>query len=137
MFFFIIISKIWLHNCPSEFKPLIYTKYVDDTFLLFHLKLHIEKFYYLNCQHKNIRFTSETENEHSLSFLDIKISQDNNKFTTSIYQFLPTLQASSQSHINTTCCSPYYKVYCLNFELFHQEIDKLRTIFENIGYPKS
>ena len=26
---------------------------------------------------------------------------------------------------------------CSNFELFHQKIDKLRTIFENNGYPKS
>ena len=26
---------------------------------------------------------------------------------------------------------------CLNFERFHQEIDKLMTIFENNGYPKS
>ena len=25
---------------------------------------------------------------------------------------------------------------CSNFELFHQEIDKLKTIFENNGYPK-
>ena len=26
---------------------------------------------------------------------------------------------------------------CSNFELFYQEIDKLKTIFENNGYPKS
>ena len=26
---------------------------------------------------------------------------------------------------------------CSNFERFHQEIDKLMTIFENNGYPKS
>ena len=26
---------------------------------------------------------------------------------------------------------------CSNFERFHQEIDKLKTIFENNGYPKS
>ena len=26
--------------------------------------------------------------------------------------------------------------HCSNFELFHQEIDKLKTIFENNGYPK-
>ena len=25
---------------------------------------------------------------------------------------------------------------CSNFERFHQEIDKLKTIFENNGYPK-
>ena len=26
---------------------------------------------------------------------------------------------------------------CSNFERFHQEIDKLKTVFENYGYPKS
>ena len=37
-------EKIWLQNCPSEFKPVIYRRYVGDTFLFFHLKHHIEKF---------------------------------------------------------------------------------------------
>ena len=54
---------------PSEFKPAFYRSYVDDTFLLFHSKDHIEKFRnYLNRQHNNIRFTSEIENENSTSF---------------------------------------------------------------------
>ena len=79
-------EKIWLQTCPSEFKPVICRRYVDDTFLLFRSKHHIEKFRnYLNRQHKNIKFTSEIENENSILFLDIKISRDNNKFTTSVY----------------------------------------------------
>ena len=24
-------EQIWLKNCPSEFKPVIYTRYVNDT----------------------------------------------------------------------------------------------------------
>ena len=79
-------EKSWLQNCPSEFKPVTYRKYVDDIFLLFCSKYLIEKFQnYLNRQHKNIKFTSETENENSISFLDIKITRDNNKFMTSVY----------------------------------------------------
>ena len=31
-------EKIWLQNCPSEFKFVIYRRYVDDTFLLFSLE---------------------------------------------------------------------------------------------------
>ena len=80
-------EKIWLQNCPSEFKPLIYRRYVDDTFLLFRSKHHIEEFRnYLNRQQKNIKFTSETENENSISFLHIKITRSNNKFMTSVYR---------------------------------------------------
>jgi hypothetical protein len=26
----------WLNNCPTAFKPLLYRRYVDDCFLLFH-----------------------------------------------------------------------------------------------------
>ena len=44
-------EQIWLKNCPCEFKPVIYKRYVDDT-LSFRSKDHIEKFRcYLNCQH--------------------------------------------------------------------------------------
>ena len=81
-------EKIWLQNCPSEFKPVICRRYVDDTFQLFCSKYHVEKFRnYLNGQHKN---TSETENENFISFLEIKISRDSNKFTTSVFP-KPTL----------------------------------------------
>ena len=80
-------EKIWLQNCPSEFKPIIHRRCVDDTFLLFRSKHHIQKSQnYLNRQRKNIKFTSETENENSILFLDIKITRYNNKFVTSVYR---------------------------------------------------
>ena len=57
-------QRIWLQNCPSEFKTAIYRRCVDDTFLLFCSKNNIKKFWnYLNHKHKNIRFTSETKNK--------------------------------------------------------------------------
>ena len=64
-------EKIWLENCPVEFK-----RYVDDSSLLLQSKDHTEKFRsYLNCQHPNIKFTSQMEeNNKCISFLDTKIS---------------------------------------------------------------
>ena len=47
-------ENICLENCPSYFKPIVYRRFVDDTFLLFRSKDHVEKF--RNCpnkQHKN------------------------------------------------------------------------------------
>ena len=81
-------EKTWLQNCSSAFKPVIYRRYVYDTFLFFRSKQYIEIFRnYLNRQHKNIRFTQYShKNENSISFLDIEISRDNNKFTTSVYR---------------------------------------------------
>ena len=43
--FFSYYVQIWLKNCPYEFKPVIYKRYVDDTFLLLPSKDHIEKFF--------------------------------------------------------------------------------------------
>ena len=78
---------MWLKNCRYEFKPVIYKRYVDDTFLLFQSKNHNKKFRgYLNCQHLNIKFTSEIEESNSISFLDIKISKVHNSFSTNIYR---------------------------------------------------
>ena len=140
-------EKIWLQNCPSEFKPVIYRKYVDDTFLLFRSKQHIEKFRnYLNRQHKNIKFTSETENENSIAFLDIKITRDNNKIMTSVYRkptfsgvftnFESFIPKSYKYNLLFTLLHRAFKLGSY-FERFHQEIDKLKTIFENNGYLKS
>ena len=140
-------EKIWLQNCPSEFKPTIYRRYVDDTFLLFRSKNHIEKFRnYLNRQHKNIKFTSETENNNSISFLNIKIIRDNQKFMTSVYRkltfsgvftnFGSFIPKSYKYNLLFRLLHRAFKL-CSNFERFHLEIDKLKTIFENNGYPKS
>ena len=85
--FLCVHEILLLEKCPPEFRPVIYKRYVDDTFLLFQNINQIEKFkYYLNLQHANIKFTSETEMNNSLSFLDIKIVRENNKFTTSVYR---------------------------------------------------
>ena len=58
----------WLDNYPSEFKPVLYIRYVD-TFLLSRQHSHIKLFFdYLNLQHKRIMFTCEVENKNSISF---------------------------------------------------------------------
>ena len=80
-------ENIWFENCPTQLKPVAYKRYMDDTFLLLQSTEHVEKFKkYLNKQHKNIAFTSEMEQNDSLSLLDIKISRENNKFVTSAYR---------------------------------------------------
>ena len=97
---------------PPEFRPVIYKRYADDTFLLFQNINQIEKFkYYLNFQHANIKFTSEIEMNNSLSFLDIKIVRENNKFTTSV------------------CHKPTFSGVLTNFESFIPNSYKYVLIF--------
>ena len=76
-------EKEELDNCPIHFKPVIYQKYVDDIFVLFSSKGHLQRFVdYMNKQHKCLKFTSEAEN----SVLDIKITRHNQRFKTSVHR---------------------------------------------------
>ena len=80
-------EQIWLNECPDEFKPVYYRRYVDDIFVLFHSPDHLEKFRnYLNSKQRNIRFTCEKEHNNSAPFLDVLITRTRNGFKTSMYQ---------------------------------------------------
>ena len=44
----------WLEQCPKEFKPVFYRRYVDDIFVLFESAEHLSKFRnYFNTYHPN------------------------------------------------------------------------------------
>ena len=65
-------EKEWLGNCPSLFKPIAYRRYVDDIFVLFSYKEHLQPFAdYMNKHHRCRKFTSETEENNTFSFLEI------------------------------------------------------------------
>ena len=77
----------WLSDCPEDFKPLFYKRYIDDTFLLFEDQSHVPLFLtYLNSKHVNINFTFETEQNNILSFLDCEIHRLDNKFHSSVFR---------------------------------------------------
>ena len=40
-------EQIWLDDCPEDFKPVYYRRYVDDIFALFDSLDHFEKFHKL------------------------------------------------------------------------------------------
>ena len=72
-----------LTNCPDLLKPVLYHRYVDDTFLLFRSPEHIMPFLkYLNSQHNNIQFTHDSEQNNALPFLDVFVKKEGNHFTT-------------------------------------------------------
>ena len=76
----------WLDDCPSSFKPLYYRRYVDDTFVLFRSRDHVQPFLqYLNTRHPNIQFTCDTEKDGILPFLDVNVRRDD-VFHTSVYR---------------------------------------------------
>ena len=135
-------EKIWLENCPIEFKPVVYRRFVDDTFLLFRSREHIEKFRnYLNCQHPNIKFTSEIEENSSISFLDIKINKELNSFSTSVYRkptfsgvftnFESFIPLSYKTGLILTLLFRAFNL-CSSFELFHKELVTLKIYLKEM-----
>ena len=79
-------EQIWLNECPDEFKPVYYRRYVDDIFVLFRSPDYLQKFKnYLNSRHRNISFTCEKEQNNSMHFLDVLITRTSNGFKTSVY----------------------------------------------------
>ena len=80
-------EKIWLNKYPSQFKLVVYRRYVDDIFVLFKSKEYSKLFFnYINSQHKNLKFTFETEDFNNFSFLDVKITRKNEWFVTSTFR---------------------------------------------------
>ena len=121
--------KIWDKNCPCEFKRVIYNRNVGDNFLLFPSEDHIQKFRcYFNCQHANIKFTSEIEENNFISFLNIKIGRINNSFSTSIYckvtfsgvftNFQSFILVSCKSNLILSLLFRAFKL-CSNSQLIH------------------
>ena len=56
----------WLSDCPVQFKPKFFRRYVDDIFLLFDDCDQVKKFLrYMNSRHKNMKFTYEEEQNDS------------------------------------------------------------------------
>ena len=50
----------WLQQCPKEFKPVFYRRYVDDIFVLFESAEQLSKFCnYFNTCHQNMSFFFE------------------------------------------------------------------------------
>ena len=80
-------KKEWLDNYPYHFNSIVYRRYVDDIFVLFSSKEHLQPFVdYMNKQHRCIKFPSETEENNTFSFLNINITRQNNQLKTSLYR---------------------------------------------------
>ena len=69
--FFMLLWIGMVSSSPIEFKPKRYERYVNDIFVMFRSRNHIEQFLdYMNIKHPNTRFTFEIEDEDSFSFLE-------------------------------------------------------------------
>ncbi len=138
-------EKRWLEECPAEFKPVLYQRYVDDTFLMFrdpsHLPLFLE---YMNGRHPSIEFTSESQSNGRLSFLDVIVSKSADCFCTSVFRkptfsgvysnFESFIQKSYKfGLISTLLCRAHD--LCSSYISFHEGIVFLKSVLSKNGYP--
>ena len=145
--FLVYHEENWLEHCPVEYRPLYYRRYVDDVFVLFNSAEHLKRFYsYLNSRHLNISLTIENEKENRMSFLDVNIIPEKDKFTTSVYRkptfsgiythfdsFLPSSHKIGLLHI---LLYRYFRI-CSDWTKFHLELVKLTDVLKNNGYPEN
>ena len=140
-------KQIWLDECPLDFKPVLYRRYVDDVFLLFRCPKHVQLFLnYLNSKHVNIEFSAEQQTNGSLSFIDINVHNSNGSFSTTVYR-KPTF-SGVYSHFDSFMpkCYKFGLVYTLlhrSFMLssshaaFHNDVCFLKSTLQKNGYPVS
>ena len=130
-----------------EYRPLYYRRYVDNIFVLFNSAEHLKRFYsYLNSRHLNISLTIENEKGNRMSFLDVNIIREKEKFTTSVYRkprfsgvyacFDSFLPSSNKIVLLYTLLYRCFRI-CSDWTKFHLELVKLTDVFKNNGYPEN
>ena len=138
-------ERSWLPNCPLEFKPLFFRRYIDDCFVIFCSRNHVRPFLdYLNSQHPNITFTSELEIDSTLPFLDTLIDRSDG-FSTSVYRkptftglftsFDSFVPLSYKRGLVYTLLDRYFKI-CSSFHHFHAKVLKLKKLLLRNGCPE-
>ena len=143
--FLVNYESKWLKDCPVQFAPKYYRRYVDNIFLLFKAKDHVQKFFrYMNSRHPKIKFTFEEKNDNKISFLDISITRTENKFATSIFRkkTFSGVYLNFHSHLPTdykkglidTLLHRSYNI-CTDDASFHQEILFLKSVWQKNYCP--
>ena len=138
-------EKKWLSECPVEYLPSVYKRYVDDIFVTFNSYSQVLKFVdYMNHQYPNIKFTFEVEKSNNFCFLDVTICRANNKFTTSVFRkptfsgvftnFDSFIPVSYKHGLVNTLIFRFFK-NCSCYEKLHNEIVYLKKTFKRNRYP--
>ena len=138
-------EREWLEQCPIDFKPTIYRRYVDDTFALFRSDFNPDSFLnFINTQHPNINFTVEKEKLKTLPFLDVQVFRDDVGFHTSIFRkntFTGLgINFYSSCHFNfklNSISTLLHRAFSLtsSWVAFDVEINFLLQFFKNNSFP--
>ena len=140
---FVCYQEAKLFNITK--RPLVYFRYVDDTFTVFNNEKDCNTFFIqLNSLHPSLCFTYEKESNHSLPFLDVLVERHDSEFLTSVYR-KPTFTGQ---YLRWNSFSPQKRKINLIGTLVHrafmicskikldQEIGKICSILLENGYSE-
>ena len=126
---------------------LMHKRYVDDIFCMFGNEIDEENvFEFLNCRHKNIKFTIEKGSNKFLSFLEILVKNEGNRFSTSFYRKETSTGLFTQFHSFTpmsykVCLISYliHRAFKISssYIIFDKELEKIKILLQKKMYPKS
>ena len=136
-----------MSHFPIDYKPVLYRRFIDDTFLLFSTELHLTKFLnYINSKHRNITFIVEHEANNSLFLLDIQTFCDNGEYETSVYRkptisvvltyFESFLPIAYKYNLVSTLLHRGFMIY-FSYRTLYFKVLKLKQISRSRGYPKN
>ena len=141
------LEECMLDKCPPSSRPLLYSRYVDDTFLLFRHP-HSPEFFLdvANSCHPNIRFTLEKEENNSLAFLDVLVTRDASGFNTTVFRKKTFTGLGCNFY---SFCFSNFKLNSIftlvhralthtsTWQYFHKEIEFLTEYLVNNCYPST
>ena len=136
-------EEVWLKNCPVQFSPLSYRRYIDDTFALFSSSDHVKKFHKsLNNRHQNMNCIYEVEQDNSLLFLDVLVTREGDKFSTSFYRkhtisglYTNFYSFISDNYKKDLTFTLLFRVSSIDWNKFHAEVTYLKDIFRKNSFP--
>ena len=127
-----------------EATPLIYARYVDDIFILSKSKNELEQLRNLFETQSVLKFTTESERDEKLSFLDVMMKKESNRIVTSVH----TKATNNGDVINYLgICPDKYKISIINtllhrayricntWSTMHAEITRIKQLLTDNNYP--
>ena len=139
------LEERMLDDCPLRFHPLFYSRYVDDTFVLFKGEYEADLFLdYVNTLHPNMKFTIEKEENNCLSFLDVQVYRQDNSFNTTIFRKKTFTGLGSNFYSSCYFNFKINSIFTLlnralvlssNWNAFHNEILFLVNFFKGNCFP--
>ena len=127
-------------------KPRIYGRYIDDIFITIRNPDDAIKLKQSFTKNSVLNFTIEQSQQKTLPFLDVLIQQKEGGFNTTVYT--KTTNTGRCLNARGECPDTYKKsvvsayvkrafTHCTSWKAVHSELDRIRQLLTNNGYPDS